>query len=88
MAAWAVWVRNFPAGKYGKACKVRTAFWESESNTTPGSTASFKQPVVVHAASVTFENLKAICNWMAGDLNLKIPSAFTHPVLRRPYYLT
>jgi hypothetical protein len=42
----------------------------------------------VHAASVTFENLKAICNWMAGDLNLKIPSAFTHPVLRRPYYLT
>lgn len=27
-----------------------------------------------------FENLKAICYWMAGDLNLKIPSAFTHPV--------
>jgi transposase len=26
-----------------------------------------------------FENLKAICYWMAGDLNLKIPSAFTHP---------
>jgi hypothetical protein len=35
-----------------------------------------------------FKKLKAICNWMAGDLNLKIPSAFTHPVLRRPYYLT
>jgi len=27
-----------------------------------------------------FENLKAICYWMAGDLDLKIPSAFTHPV--------
>jgi transposase len=27
-----------------------------------------------------FENLKAICYWMAGDLNLKIPSAFTHPI--------
>jgi transposase len=27
-----------------------------------------------------FNNLKAICYWMAGDLNLKIPSAFTHPV--------
>lgn len=27
-----------------------------------------------------FENLKAICYWMAGDLNLKIPAAFTHPV--------
>ena len=26
-----------------------------------------------------FANLKAICYWMAGDLNLKIPSAFTHP---------
>lgn len=26
-----------------------------------------------------FTNLKAICYWMAGDLNLKIPSAFTHP---------
>lgn len=27
-----------------------------------------------------FENLKAICYWMAGNLNLQIPSAFTHPV--------
>ncbi|WP_395730231.1 transposase [Prosthecobacter sp.] len=27
-----------------------------------------------------FNNLKAICYWMAGDLNLNIPSAFTHPV--------
>ncbi|MDZ4289385.1 MAG: transposase, partial [Prosthecobacter sp.] len=27
-----------------------------------------------------FDNLKAISYWMAGDLNLKIPSAFTHPV--------
>jgi transposase len=27
-----------------------------------------------------FENLKAICYWMAGHLDLKIPSAFTHPV--------
>lgn len=27
-----------------------------------------------------FENLKAICYWMAGDLNLKTPSAFTHPI--------
>ena len=27
-----------------------------------------------------FNNLKAICYWMAGDLNLKIPSAFTHPI--------
>ena len=27
-----------------------------------------------------FNNLKAICYWMAGDLSLKIPSAFTHPV--------
>lgn len=26
-----------------------------------------------------FANLKAICYWMAGDLNLRIPSAFTHP---------
>lgn len=26
-----------------------------------------------------FENLKAICYWMAGKLDLKIPSAFTHP---------
>jgi transposase len=26
-----------------------------------------------------FENLKAICYWMAGRLDLQIPSAFTHP---------
>ena len=27
-----------------------------------------------------FENLKAICYWMAGRLDLQIPSAFTHPI--------
>lgn len=27
-----------------------------------------------------FENLKAICYWMAGNLNLQIPSPFTHPM--------
>ena len=27
-----------------------------------------------------FENLKAICYWMAGHLDLQIPSAFTHPI--------
>ena len=27
-----------------------------------------------------FENLKAICYWMAGNLDLEIGSAFTHPV--------
>jgi transposase len=27
-----------------------------------------------------FENLKAICYWMAGNLNLQIPLAFTHPI--------
>lgn len=27
-----------------------------------------------------FNNLKAICYWMAGDLNLKIPSPFAHPI--------
>jgi transposase len=27
-----------------------------------------------------FENLKAICYWMAGNLNLEIGSAFAHPV--------
>lgn len=26
-----------------------------------------------------FDNLKAICCWMAGHLNLEIPSAFTRP---------
>lgn len=28
----------------------------------------------------TFENLKAISYWMAGHLDLQIPSAFTHPI--------
>ena len=27
-----------------------------------------------------FENLKAIAYWMAGDLHLKLPSVFTHPI--------
>jgi transposase len=27
-----------------------------------------------------FENLKAISYWMAGHLDLRIPSAFTHPL--------
>ena len=27
-----------------------------------------------------FENLKAICYWMAGHLDLQIPPAFTHPI--------
>ena len=27
-----------------------------------------------------FENLKAICYWMAGRLDIKIPSVFTHPI--------
>jgi transposase len=27
-----------------------------------------------------FENLKAICYWMAGDLDLKVPAPFTHPI--------
>lgn len=27
-----------------------------------------------------FDNLRAICYWMAGGLNLKVPSAFTHPI--------
>jgi len=26
-----------------------------------------------------FDNLKTICYWMAGRLDLQIPSAFTHP---------
>lgn len=26
-----------------------------------------------------FANLKAVCYWMAGDLNFRIPSAFAHP---------
>jgi len=26
-----------------------------------------------------FDNLKVICHWMAGRLDLQIPSPFTHP---------
>ncbi|MCX6840598.1 MAG: transposase [Verrucomicrobia bacterium] len=26
-----------------------------------------------------FENLKAVCDWMTGRLDLQIPSALTHP---------
>ena len=27
-----------------------------------------------------FDNFRAVCYWMAGGLNLQIPSAFTHPI--------
>lgn len=89
LKAWCSWAMRSRLAPFKKLVKTLKSHWD-------GILAYFPHRVTSAAIEAingiiqtarrrargfrNFENLKAICYWMAGCLDLQIPSAFTHPI--------
>jgi transposase len=89
LKAWCSWAMRSRLAPFKKLAQTVKSHWD-------GILAYFPQRITSAAIEAingiiqtarrrargfrNFENLKAICYWMAGRLDLQIPSAFAHPI--------
>ena len=89
LQAWCSWAARSRLAPFKKLAQTLKSHWEGIlayyphriTSATIESINGIIQTARRRARGFrNFENLQAICYWMAGRLDLHIPSAFTHPI--------
>jgi transposase len=89
LKAWCSWARRSRLAPFKKLAQTLKSHWDGilayyPHRITSAAIESINGIIQTARRRArgfrNFENLKAICYWMAGCLNLQIPSAFTHPI--------
>ena len=88
LKAWCSWAVRSRLGPFKKLAKTLKSHWDGilayyPHRITSAAIESINSIIQTARRRArgfrNFENLKTICYWMAGRLDLQIPSAFTHP---------